>query len=96
MKPYGVGVSVICPGYVKTAFTVATHSMKRNTPFLMTSDKAASIIQNGLKNDLPVIAFPFQMFALTFILKSLPPLITEFFFGLLKLNVNELPWNKIG
>jgi len=58
LKPYNVGVTVICPGYVETKFTQHTHSLKRATPFLMDTDRASGIIISGLQSDDSVIGIP--------------------------------------
>jgi short-subunit dehydrogenase len=51
----GVGVSVICPGFVVSRMTAqAPFKM----PFLMTSERASRIIRSGLARNKPRIAFP--------------------------------------
>jgi short-subunit dehydrogenase len=55
LKPAGVQVSVVCPGFIKTPMT------DRNPfpmPFLMTADKAARIIAAKLEAHRPRIVFP--------------------------------------
>ena len=55
LKKDGIGVSVICPGFVTTRITAnAPFPM----PFLMTSAKASAIIRAGLARNKPRIAFP--------------------------------------
>ena len=55
LKKHGVGVSVICPGFVVSRMTAnAPFPM----PFLMTSAQASAIIRRGLARDRPRIAFP--------------------------------------
>jgi len=55
LKKHGVGVSVICPGFVTTRLTAnAPFPM----PFLMTAAQAAVIIRRGLASNRPRIAFP--------------------------------------
>lgn len=66
----GIGVSVVCPGYVKTPMTAAnTFPM----PLLMESEKAARLIQRGLARDKARIAFPWRMYALVRLVAALPP-----------------------
>ena len=66
----GIGVSVICPGYVKTPMTaVNTFPM----PFLMDAERAARIIRRGLARNKARIAFPWPMAALVWLLAALPP-----------------------
>jgi short-subunit dehydrogenase len=55
LKKDGVGVSVICPGFVTTRLTAqAPFPM----PFLMTAQRASEIIRRGLARNHPRIAFP--------------------------------------
>jgi short-subunit dehydrogenase len=55
LKKYGIGVSVICPGFVVSRMTAkAPFPM----PFLMSAERASSIIRRGLANDRARIAFP--------------------------------------
>ena len=60
LHPYGVGVSVICPGYVTTPMMLRESGPK---PFTMSPGKAADLIGRGLDRNRAVIAFPF-LFAL--------------------------------
>ena len=52
---YGVEVSVVCPGFVRSRLT-ATNQFPM--PLLMDSDKAARIIAKGLERNRGRIAFP--------------------------------------
>ncbi len=75
LKEYGINVSVICPGFIKTPLT------DRNPfpmPFLMKVEKSARIIMRGLKNKKARIAFPWQMRLLVWFVSSMPVGITDF------------------
>ena len=66
----GVGVSVICPGYVDTPMT------RRNRfpmPFLMDAPRAARLIRRGLAANKARIAFPLPMAMLVWLLQAMPP-----------------------
>ncbi len=66
----GLGVSVICPGFVRTRMT------EKNIypmPFLMDAGKAARIIRKGLERGKPRIAFPWPIHALAWLAGALPP-----------------------
>lgn len=66
----GVGVCVICPGYIRTPMTdVNTFPM----PFLMEVEKAARVIRRGLARNKPRIAFPWPMASVVWLLQALPP-----------------------
>ena len=65
----GVGVSVICPGFVKSPMT---DSNSYPMPFLMDSDRAARIIAKGLDRNRGRIAFPWPTYALARVLGGMP------------------------
>jgi len=69
LAPSGIGVSVICPGFVESRITDAnTFKM----PFLMPADRAAHIIQKGLTANRGRIAFPWPMVFGAWLLGALP------------------------
>ncbi|MGI9296110.1 MAG: SDR family NAD(P)-dependent oxidoreductase [Pseudomonadales bacterium] len=73
-RAMGIGVSVICPGYVSSEIT------KRNTsymPFLMSADKAAIIIAKGLARNKARITFPWQMVTFARIIINLPNFVID-------------------
>lgn len=70
----GIGVSVICPGYVRTPMTAVNDFPM---PFLMDAERAAAIIRRGLARGKARIAFPWPMYALVRAVAGLPPVITD-------------------
>lgn len=54
----GVKVSVVLPGFIKSNMS---NQFLCSKPFLITADKAASIIKSGLEKNKPRIIFPFFM-----------------------------------
>ena len=65
----GIGVSVVCPGFVTSRMTdVNTFPM----PFLMSAEKAAAIIQRGLAANTGRVAFPWPMLFGVWFLALLP------------------------
>jgi len=70
----GIGVSVICPGYVKSAMTDANTSPM---PFLIDADKAAGIIARGLARDKPRITFPWQVALISRLAINLPGVLVD-------------------
>jgi short-subunit dehydrogenase len=69
LAPLGVGVSVVCPGYIESRMTaVNTFPM----PLLMKADKAARLIAEGIAQRKPVFVFPAPMAALVALAKFLP------------------------
>jgi short-subunit dehydrogenase len=69
LRRSGIGVSVICPGYVETPMMAQETGSK---PFALTTERTAAIITRGLHRNRPVIAFP-AMFALVTRLGGLLP-----------------------
>jgi short-subunit dehydrogenase len=70
----GIGVSVICPGYVASSLTAKNKSAM---PFLIEADKAADIIARGLARNKARITFPWQMVLIARICINLPNFIAE-------------------
>jgi short-subunit dehydrogenase len=70
----GIKVSVICPGFVESRITDANSFYM---PFLMKAPKAARIIKNGLAKDKARIAFPFCLYAMTWLMMALPTMIID-------------------
>ena len=69
LRPKGIGVSVICPGFVTTPMTAHNPFFM---PFLMAASQAARIIRRGLAEDRARIAFPWAMAALVRLFAALP------------------------
>jgi short-subunit dehydrogenase len=69
LRPRGIRVSVICPGYVTTAMTQQESGWK---PFEMPAERAAELIYRGLAGNRPIIAFPFLLALLARIGGALP------------------------
>ena len=55
LKKDGIGVSVICPGFVKSRLT---ESAPFPMPFMVSAEKASAIIRKGLAANRARIAFP--------------------------------------
>ncbi|NQV46191.1 MAG: SDR family NAD(P)-dependent oxidoreductase [Rhodospirillaceae bacterium] len=70
LKKDGITVSVVCPGFVKSRITDQnTFSM----PLLMSAPKAARIICRRLQSGRAVIAFPWPLAAIMWVIAVLPP-----------------------
>jgi short-subunit dehydrogenase len=70
----GIGVSVICPGYVASAITDLNASPM---PFLVSGDRAAAIIARGLARDKPRITFPWQVVLIARLAINLPGFLVD-------------------
>ena len=69
LRPLGISVHTICPGFVRTDLTA------KNTfpmPFMLEADDAARRIVRGLEKGKAEIAFPLPMLALMKIAKVVP------------------------
>lgn len=71
----GIGVSVICPGFVKSRMTAVN---RFPMPFLMEPDAAAATIRRGLARNRARIAFPWPLATVVWMLSSLPPALTDY------------------
>ena len=69
LRQSGIGVSVICHGYVVTPMTQQESGPK---PFAIEAERAAELIVRGLQRNRSIIAFPF-LFALVTRLSGLLP-----------------------
>jgi short-subunit dehydrogenase len=69
LAPYGVGVSVACPGYVRTAMTAKNAF---NMPFLIEPDQAARSIAAGIARNQARIIFPWPLLVGAWLFRALP------------------------
>ncbi len=74
LAPFGVEVNMICPGYIKTPMTDVNEFPM---PFLMSVNKCAAIIKNGLEKNKSRIAFPFPLYFVVWLSTLLSPRITD-------------------
>jgi short-subunit dehydrogenase len=74
LKPEGVRVNVVMPGYVESQMCF---DMPGPKPFLWSADKAAFAIKRGLACNQARISFPFPLNLGTWFLAVLPPGISE-------------------
>lgn len=69
LRPSGIRVSVICPGFVRSRMTARN---RFPMPFLMDAERAARIIRRGLSRDRARIAFPWRLYVLARLFDLLP------------------------
>lgn len=70
----GVGMSVVCPGFVRSRMTAVNDFPM---PFLMDASESARIIRKGLARDRARIGFPWPLTAAVWLLAALPPAWTD-------------------
>ncbi|MBO4521269.1 MAG: SDR family NAD(P)-dependent oxidoreductase [Alphaproteobacteria bacterium] len=75
LKPQGIEVNVICPGFVVSRITAKN---KFPMPFLMPAEQAASIIVEGLKKNKGRITFPPLLAFSAWLMSCLPACVAEF------------------
>lgn len=69
LKELGINVHLVLPGYIKTPLT-DTH--QESKPFIVSAEKAASIIFNGIQKNQPIIAFPLPVYYFAKLIQLLP------------------------
>jgi len=69
LAPYGVGVTIVNPGFIATPLT---EKNRFRMPFLMEADEAARVIANGIERGNRVVEFPLPMSLLTRFLRHIP------------------------
>lgn len=74
LRPYGVGVTIVNPGFVITAMT---EKNRFKMPFLMQVDDAARVIADGLEHGKRVIEFPRPMSLLMRFARMIPDAIWD-------------------
>jgi short-subunit dehydrogenase len=70
----GIGISVICPGFVKSPMTDANDFPM---PFLMSAERAARIIRDGLAKGRARITFPLRLAAGAWFMANLPRALSD-------------------
>jgi short-subunit dehydrogenase len=74
LKPYGVGVTIVNPGFVATPMT---EKNRFRMPFLMQPGDAARVIARGIARGARVVEFPRPMSLLMRLVRYLPDALYE-------------------
>ncbi|HYK01758.1 MAG TPA: SDR family NAD(P)-dependent oxidoreductase [Thermoanaerobaculia bacterium] len=74
LKPYGVGITIVNPGFVATPMT---EKNRFRMPFLMQPGDAAVVIANGLERGSRVVEFPLPMSLLMRLVRYIPDALYE-------------------
>ncbi|MEP4032176.1 SDR family NAD(P)-dependent oxidoreductase [Roseibium polysiphoniae] len=88
LKPFGVDVSIICPGFVTTPMS-ARH--KGSKPFEMSAEKAARKMRQAIERKRAFYAFPFVLATGIWLQNLLPARISDLFLGGFKAEIEEDP-----
>jgi len=78
LKEYNIGVSTICPGFIKTPLTDKNNF---NMPMIMSCEKASKIIIKGISKNKGLIVFPFIYYIILKLLRFLPFNFTNYIFS---------------
>lgn len=76
LRPQGVAVSVICPGFVTSPMSQRHLGFK---PFEIGAERAAEIVARGLARRRAFITFPWPLAALAWLDQRLPPAVSDWF-----------------
>lgn len=74
LGPSGVGVTAICPGFVHSPMTDANDFPM---PMRLPADRAAALIIAGLARNKARIAFPWPIYALSWLIGTMPPSLSD-------------------
>src|SRR5687768_8484276 len=74
LKPYGVGVTIVNPGFVATPMT---EKNRFRMPFLMQAGDAAAVIAKGIERGARVIEFPRPISLLMRFVRYIPDALYE-------------------
>jgi short-subunit dehydrogenase len=74
LAPYGVGVTIVNPGFVATEMT---EKNRFRMPFLMEAQPAAAIIAEGIERGVRVVEFPRPMSMLMRLMRLVPDAIYD-------------------
>lgn len=88
LKPFGISVSIICPGFVTSPMS-ARH--KGSKPFEMSAEKAAKLICQAIDNRRAFYAFPFILALGIRLQNLLPPSLGDLFLGGFSAEIDDDP-----
>lgn len=74
MAAHNIRVNVICPGFVKSRMTEQNNF---KMPFLVSADKAAKIIKNGLSKNKGRIVFPLPLHFFAWLFAAMPDALAQ-------------------
>ena len=69
MRPYGIKVVTIAPGYIETPMTAVNHY---RMPFLLPADVAAARFARAIERGVTYTVIPWQMGVVAKVMRALP------------------------
>jgi len=88
LKPFGVSVTIICPGFVTTPMSARHKGAK---PFEMPAEKAAGLMRRAIERRKAFYAFPFLLALGIRLQNLLPPRIGDLFLGGFEAEIEQDP-----
>ncbi len=86
LKPMGINVTAIAPGFVDTPLTQQNnHKM----PFIMPAEKAARLIKRALEKKKVLYVFPTRMKIVVALLEKMPRFLYRYLMGMKYINYSE-------
>jgi len=80
LKPDGIKVNIVYPGFVKSPMS---DSFPASKPFLISAEKAADIIVRGIQKNKPSISFPFPLNLGMWFLGAFPTRLSNWIMGMM-------------
>jgi len=88
LKPFGVSVTIICPGFITSPMSARHKGAK---PFEMPSDKAARLMHRAISKKKAFYAFPFLLALGIRLQNLLPPKLGDLFMGGFDVEIDQDP-----
>ncbi|MES0808597.1 SDR family NAD(P)-dependent oxidoreductase [Roseibium sp. SCPC15] len=91
LKPFGISVTIICPGFVTTPMSARHQGAK---PFEMPAEKAAKLMRSAIEKRKAFYAFPFLLALGIRLQNLLPPILGDLFMGGFEAEIEQDPRYK--
>ncbi len=88
LKPFGVSVTIICPGFITSPMSARHKGAK---PREMPADKAAGLMRRAIERRKAFYAFPFLLAMGIWLQNLLPPKIGDLFMGGFEVEIEQDP-----
>ena len=76
LKPFGIKVTILCPGFVTSPMSARHHGAR---PFEISAEKAAGKMKKAITRGRRVFAFPLPLALGLYLCRLLPPAISDWF-----------------
>ena len=93
LKPFGISVTIICPGFITSPMSARHNGAK---PFEMPASKAAKLMRRAIERRQPFYAFPFLLAWGIRLQNLLPTKIGDLFMGSFDVTIDQDPRYREG